>query len=302
MMQRSPAPQQIRPGQLILRTDGACSIDPRHLLAVFTRQRQRFAAVLADFTPGDWAARTRCAEWSAHDVVRHLCDCNAILGRADQSVLDVTAGFDPRTSPRQWPAILADESPDATLGRFLASTGEMLALARDRLERGQRYDVRLPYGPMDWTVLALHGFWDSWLHERDILLAQGRKHPADADADADAADADADAPAYATAYGLFVAAVVAAMFGRPVQHQQLTLSGEGGGVFDLDTSDAVTLTVTRAAVAGPPAADVTDALAGRAPIPAVLGDLPAGTRSALSCLANFFNAPAAPRAVSVPPT
>jgi uncharacterized protein (TIGR03083 family) len=295
MMQRSPAPQQIRPGQLILRTEGACSIDPRHLLAVFTRQRQRFAAVLADFTPGDWAARTRCAEWSAHDVVRHLCDCNAILGRADQSVLDVTAGFDPRTSPRQWPAILANESPDATLGRFLASTGEMLALARDRLERGQRYDVRLPYGPMDWTVLALHGFWDSWLHERDILLAQGREHPT-----------DADAAAYATAYGLFVAAVAASMFGRPVQHQQLTLSGEGGGVFDLDTSDAVTLTVTRATVrvtvAGPPAADVTDALAGRAPIPAVLGDLPAGTRSALSCLANFFNAPATPRTVSVPRT
>jgi hypothetical protein len=45
----------------------------------------------------------------------------------------------------------------------------MLALARSRPDGGQRYDVRLPYGPMDWTVLALHGFRDSWLHERDIL-------------------------------------------------------------------------------------------------------------------------------------
>jgi hypothetical protein len=51
-VERSPAPQQIRPGQLILRTDSACSLDPQHLLAVFTRQRQRFAAVLAGFTPG----------------------------------------------------------------------------------------------------------------------------------------------------------------------------------------------------------------------------------------------------------
>jgi uncharacterized protein (TIGR03083 family) len=271
----------MQPGQLILSTDGAGRLDPQHLLAVFTRQRQRFAAVLAGFTPGDWAARTRCADWSAHDVVRHLCDCNAILCRNDQRVLDVTAGFDPRTTPRRWPAILASESPDATIARFLNTTRDLLALARSRLDRGQRYDVWLPYGPVDWTVLMLHGFWDSWLHERDILLARGREHPT-----------DADATRYATAYGLFIAAAVASMFGRPVHHQRLTLSGDGGGLFDLDTSDAVTLTVTPAAVAGPSAAEVTDALGGRAPVRALLGHLPASTRTALSLMADFFNTPA----------
>jgi uncharacterized protein (TIGR03083 family) len=280
MMQRSLAPEQVQPGQLILRTEGACSLDPQHLLAVFARQRDRFAAVLASFTSGDWAARSRCADWSAHDVIRHLCDCNAILSNTDQRVLDVAAGFDPRTSPRRWPAILATESPDATLAYFLDTTRDMLALAHNRLDRGQRYDVRLPYGPMDWTVLLLHGFWDSWLHERDILLARGREHPS-----------DAEATAYATAYGLFIAAAVASMFGSPVHRQQLRLSGDGGGVFDLDTREAVTLTVTRAAVAGPPAAEVTDALGGRAPIPAVLSQLPASTRRALSRMANFFNTP-----------
>jgi uncharacterized protein (TIGR03083 family) len=282
-MRHSLAPEQSQPGQLTLRTEGACSLDPQHLLAVFARQRHRFAAVLAGFTPGDWAARTRCADWSAHDVVRHLCDCNAILDRTDQRVLDVTVGFDPRTSPSRWPAISASESPDATFARFLDTTRDMLALARSRLQRGQRYDVRLPYGPMDWTVLVLHGFWDSWLHERDILLARGREHPT-----------DADATGYATAYGLFIAAVVASMFGSPVRHQRLTLSGDGGGVFDLHTRDVVTLTATRAVVAGPPAAEVTDALGGRAPVPAVLSQLPASTRTALSRMADFFNTPATP--------
>jgi uncharacterized protein (TIGR03083 family) len=258
-MQRGVAPEQIQPGQLILSTEGECRFDPWHLLAIFTRQRHRFAAVLAGFTAGDWAARTRCADWSAHDVVRHLCDCNASLGGADHRLLDPAAGFDPRTSPRRWPALLASESPGASLARFLDTTRDLLALARDRLDRGQRYDVRLPYGPMDWTVLVLHGLWDSWLHERDILLPRGREHPT-----------DADATGYATAYGLFIAAAVAAMFGSPVPRQQLTLSGDGGGVFDLDTRGAVTLTVARAAVAGPPAAQVTDALGGRALIPAIL--------------------------------
>jgi hypothetical protein len=57
------------------------------------------------------------------------------------------------------------------------------------------------------------------------------------------------------------------------------------------TLDLVTLTVTRATTAGPPAAQVADALAGRAPIPAVLGDLPASSRAALSRMADFFNTP-----------
>ena len=44
------------------------------------------------------------------------------------------------------------------------------------MAQGLRFDVRLPYGPMDWTVLLLHAFWDSWIHERDVLLARGEDH------------------------------------------------------------------------------------------------------------------------------
>lgn len=54
------------------------------------------------------------------------------------------------------------------------------------------------------------------------------------------------------------------MFGGHVQ-ETLTLGGDGGGVFDLDTRGAVTLTVTPVTTAGSPAAEVADALARRAP-------------------------------------
>jgi len=94
----------------------------------------------------------------------------------------------------------------------------------------------------------------------------------------------------ATAYGLFTAAAVASVFGDPVQ-EKLKLSGDGGGVFDLDSRGGVTLTVTRVTTAGPPAAGVADALAGRSPVAAVLGDLPTSSRSALSLMADFFNSP-----------
>jgi uncharacterized protein (TIGR03083 family) len=279
MIDHSPTPGTSPPGTLLLQTAGACDLNPARLLEVFGAQRRRFAAVLQEFGPDDWAAPTRCAEWSAHDVVRHLCDGTAIgIGAGpDDRTLDLTAGFDPRTTPRGWLAASAGEPPGATLSRFVATTEELLAVLRARLAQGRRFEVQLPFGPRDWTVFVLHGFWDSWLHERDVLLPRGADHPT-----------DGDATGYAAAYGVFTAAAVASMFGDPVQ-DKLTLGGDGGGVFDLDSRGAVTLTVTQMATAGPPAAQLTDALAGRAPAAAVLGDLPSSTRAALSHLADFFN-------------
>ena len=80
------------------------------------------------------------------------------------------------------------------------------------------------------------------------------------------------------------------MFGDEVQ-EKLRLGGDGGGIFDLDICGGVTLTVNRVTTAGPPAAEVADALAGRSPIAAVLGDLPGSSRTALSHMADFFNTP-----------
>ena len=281
MIELSASPEKLPPGQLLLRTAGACDLDPRHLLGVFGEQRQRFVTVLQGFGPDDWAAPTRCTDWSAHQVVRHLCDCTAVAAGAgpDDRTLDLAAGFDPRITPWGWLTASAGESPDATLRRFVATTEKLLALLRARLAQNRRFDVRMPYGPRDWTVLLLHGFWDSWLHERDVLLARGTEHPT-----------GGGATFYATAYGVFLAAAVAVMFGGQVQ-EKLTLGGDGGGVFEVDSHDGVTLTASHKTTTGPPAATVADALAGRTPATAVLGDLPASTRAALSPLANFMNTP-----------
>jgi hypothetical protein len=194
--------------------------------------------------------------------------------------LDVAGGFDPRTTPREWLKASIGESPGDTLGRFVATTEEAVACGRARLADGQVFDVQLPYGQMDWTVLALHAYWDSWIHERDVLLARGAEHPT-----------DDDATVYATAYGLFIAAVVASMFGAPVD-ANLKLGGIGGGAFDLVAGGgSVALTAERTSTAGPNAGEITDALAGRSQITDALADLPTETRTALSSLAEFFNTP-----------
>jgi uncharacterized protein (TIGR03083 family) len=270
--------------ELILRTNGACQLDIDHLLQVVGDQRERFATVLKGFGPEDWADTTRCPAWSAHQVVRHLCDiatAGIAMGPGDRR-LDSSTGFDPRIAPRQWMAASDGESPDATVDRYTALSRELIDVARDRLAQDRRFDVLMPYGPMDWTVLWLHGFWDSWIHERDVLLARGAEHPT-----------DDDATAYAIAYGVFMSATVASMFGAPV-HETLTLGGEGGGIIEVDSSDGITLSLRRTSAAGPPAAEVADTLAGRTQTTAVLDDLPAGSRDALMAMADFFRTPVEP--------
>jgi uncharacterized protein (TIGR03083 family) len=273
---------------LQLRTSGVCDFEPAFLLEVIAEQRERFVAVLREFGPDDWTAPTRCAEWSAHDVVRHLCDgntvgCNMLGAGTNKATLSVEAGFDPRITPRQWMAASAGEPPQVTLGRFAATSEERLGVARGRLARGRSFDVGLPYGPMDWTVLLLHSFWDAWIHERDVLLARSAEHPT-----------DDDATLYAAGYGVFLAAVIASLFGSPVQ-ENLRLGGEGGGVFNIDSRDGVvTLSVNRVTTVGPPAAHVTDALAGRSPVASALPDLPISSRAALSNLADFLKTPVEP--------
>jgi uncharacterized protein (TIGR03083 family) len=270
--------------ELLLTTGGSCDFDPGHLLEVFAEQRKRFMEILEGFGPEDWAAPTRCADWSAHDVIRHLCECNAIATGTDNRSIDVAAGFDPRITPREWMTASADEPPAVTLARFAGTTEDLFGLAHARLGQRRRFDVRLPYGPMDWTVLVWHAFWDSWIHERDVLLARHSEHPT-----------DDDATLYAAAYGLFVAAAAAfLLFGDQVE-QRLTLGGDGGGIFDLKTGDGViTLRATRVTTLGRPAAEVTDALAGRAPVESALGDLPSNSRVALARLADFHNTPVEP--------
>ncbi len=62
----------------------------------------------------------------------------------DDRTLDRTAGYDPRTTPRGWLAASANESPDATLSRFVATTEELLAVLRALLAQGCRFEVQLP--------------------------------------------------------------------------------------------------------------------------------------------------------------
>ena len=64
--------------------------------------------------------------------------------------------------------------------------------------------------------------------------------------------------------------------------EKLTLGGDGGGIFDVESRGAATLAATRMVTLGPPAAQVTDALAGRSTDAAVLSGLSARSSTAVA--------------------
>ena len=126
---------------------------------------------------------------------------------------------------------------------------------------------RLPYGPMGWTVLLLHLFWDSWIHERDVLLARGAEHPHSRRRD-------------------WLCGRIRSVHLRSGRGGvRRPGAGEGEAwrrrrrLFDPDSRGGVTLTVSRQQTPGPCAAEVAAALPGRAHPAAVLGGLPASARA-----------------------
>ena len=49
---------------------------PDDQLVPLTRQRRRLEAMLADLATDEWAAPSRCDDWTVQDVVAHLAGVN----------------------------------------------------------------------------------------------------------------------------------------------------------------------------------------------------------------------------------
>jgi uncharacterized protein (TIGR03083 family) len=157
----------------VLHLDG----DPSAIGALVIRQSRRFVAALASLNDEQWEHPSRCEGWSSRDVTLHLATAVAFwemsirAGLAGQPT-EIMAAFDPVATPQQ---MVADSplSPDEVVELLAAST-ESLAACLDELT------------PTDWTLLAEappghvtmsavlhHALWDSWIHERDVLLPLG---------------------------------------------------------------------------------------------------------------------------------
>ncbi|MGD9705377.1 MAG: maleylpyruvate isomerase family mycothiol-dependent enzyme [Acidimicrobiia bacterium] len=142
------------------------------------RQRRRLAALLRGLDDDQWAAASRCEGWSVQDVITHLVSTNqfwafsigAALGGEPTRFL---ATFDPVASPVALVEAARSQRPADVLDRFV-ETNESFADAIAGLDDdGWSTLGEAPPGHVPLRAVALHALWDSWVHERDIVLPLG---------------------------------------------------------------------------------------------------------------------------------
>ena len=152
--------------------------DPRDVAAPLVRQRARLAEIATTFTDAEWSAPSRCAAWSVRDVIAHLAGINplyvmsAVAGLAGQPTR-LMPHFDPAVSPLRMVDDIGSLSSAEVLDLFISSNAELVALAEGLDDVGWSCSAESPLGEVSVRLLMSHALWDSWVHERDILIPLG---------------------------------------------------------------------------------------------------------------------------------
>lgn len=158
----------------LITMDGA----PRDIAVPAIRQRRRLATVLATFTDEQWAHPSRCAGWSNRDVVVHLDGTNSFwalaIGQGLQGApTQFLATFDPVASPAQMVSGAGDRTTQEVLASFTASASALADLWASLGDDEWAATAEAPPGHVSVSAVTHHALWDSWVHERDILLPLG---------------------------------------------------------------------------------------------------------------------------------
>jgi uncharacterized protein (TIGR03083 family) len=161
-------------GPAVLRFDSLVGQPSTPLL----RQRRRVADVLATLDPEQWAWPSRCAGWSAQDVVAHLVHTNqaweaSITAGLAGAPTRMFRSFDPVATPPRLVEAMRGWTPSAVLARFEETTESLASVVDGLDDAAWSLTGESPLGHVGLAVVALHGLWDSWVHERDVLLPLG---------------------------------------------------------------------------------------------------------------------------------
>lgn len=152
--------------------------EPEAIVAPLVRQRRRLADVVGGFGAEQWQAPTRCEGWVAKDVVSHLNVTNgfwlaSVLGALAGEPTRILEGFDPKATPAAMAEADAASSVDDVRQQFVATTRDLCDAAEGLTAEQLTLTGEAPPGHVALSAVLHHALWDSWIHERDILLPTG---------------------------------------------------------------------------------------------------------------------------------
>lgn len=151
---------------------------PAGVLGPAVRQRERLLATVNSFSDDEWSHPSRCEGWTSRDVISHLDTTNgfwtaSIAAGCRGEPSRFLATFDPVATPALLVDATASMSAAETLDRFAASTLALVEQLSALDADGWVATAEAPPGHIRVTDLVHHALWDSWVHERDILLPLG---------------------------------------------------------------------------------------------------------------------------------
>lgn len=154
--------------------------DPTAPAAAWRSHRRRLREWLGDLPDEQWGRPTRCDEWDVLHLVRHLASGSQFLGYT----LHMAAKGQPTTRLRAFDSQTTAQDRAEDLGVLDPSGARQLLQQMDQRTEEVMSSLSLD----DWTITAeappghmpafmavSHFVFDSWLHERDLLLPGGER-------------------------------------------------------------------------------------------------------------------------------
>jgi len=150
---------------------------PGEIAAPSIRQRERLLGVLATLSDEQWNAPSRCEGWTIRDCMVHLESTNgywetSIRAGVAGTPTEFLASFDPAASPAAMVAA-SELSPSEVIDKMRASAQALNDLLGSLAAEDWEALAEAPPGHISVSAVTHHALWDSWVHERDVLLPLG---------------------------------------------------------------------------------------------------------------------------------
>jgi len=157
----------------VLELDG----HPGAIGEALVRQRRRFVEMTRSLADEQWEHASRCEGWTVRHVAGHLSTTNFYWEASIRAGLagDPTrflTNFDPVASPAQAAEELTAD-PAAIVDTLSTTTESLAACVAELSETDWSTLAEAPPGHVSIDCVAHHALWDSWIHERDVMLPLG---------------------------------------------------------------------------------------------------------------------------------
>lgn len=156
----------------------ATAATAEEITAAWQSHRARLRSWLHDLPEAGWSQPTRCSEWNVTELVRHLISGSQFLGYTLHAAhkgeaTRLLANFDPQGTPGAAAKMFDGMGPAELLDALDGVDRSVEKETRTFTSDDWNATAEAPLGHVPATLSLNHFLFDSWVHERDLLLPVG---------------------------------------------------------------------------------------------------------------------------------